>query len=99
VKGATPELGKAWKECRYLYVPCCASNHWFALQIDLEERTIFMFDSLKGHIRRVELEAYILPLQEIIPSLIKFHVTSEEEYNTEKFKFVKVKDVPQQMNG
>ncbi|XP_022891681.1 uncharacterized protein LOC111406496 [Olea europaea var. sylvestris] len=65
----------------------------------MEERAILMFDSLKGHIRRAALEAYLLPLQVLIPLIIKSHVTSESKYSTENFKFVNVKDVPQQVNG
>ncbi|KAL2512679.1 Cysteine proteinases superfamily protein [Abeliophyllum distichum] len=49
VDGSIPELGKSWKDCRYLYAPCCA---------------------------------------------IGSHC-----YSTEKFKFVKMKEVPQQHNG
>lgn len=99
VAGDTPELAKPWKDCKYVYLPCNTNNHWFALKIDLEERTIFMFDSLKNHMRWAVLESYILPLQEVIPMLIKFHVTSDENYSTEKFKFVMVDNIPQQNNG
>ncbi|XP_022872187.1 ubiquitin-like-specific protease 1A [Olea europaea var. sylvestris] len=99
VRGATSELGKPWRDCKYLYLPCWTRDHWFAVQVDIEERAILMFDSLKGHIRRAALEAYLLPLQVLIPLIIKSHVTSESKYSTENFKFVNVKDVPQQVNG
>ncbi|KAL6509456.1 hypothetical protein OROGR_022766 [Orobanche gracilis] len=62
-------------------------------------KTIFMFNSLKDHMRWVVRESYILPLQEVMPMLIKFHVTSDENYSTEKFKFVMVDNIPQQNNG
>ncbi|KAL2537113.1 uncharacterized protein Fot_18504 [Forsythia ovata] len=63
VVGSTPELGKSWKDCRYLYAPCCAiGSHWFAVKIDLEDRTIFIFDNLKSHVRKAELEAFMKPL-------------------------------------
>ncbi|XP_022899514.1 ubiquitin-like-specific protease 1A [Olea europaea var. sylvestris] len=99
VRGATSELGKPWKDCKYLYLPSWTHDHWFAVQVDIEEWAILMFDSLKGHIRRAVLEAYFLSLQVLIPLIIKSHVTSESKYSTENFKFVNVKDVPQQVNG
>ncbi|KAL2480226.1 Ubiquitin-like protease domain-containing protein [Abeliophyllum distichum] len=100
VDGSIPELGKCWKDCRYLYAPCCAiGSHWFAVKIDLEDRTVFIFDGLKSHVRKVELEAFIKPLQVVIPILMKLHVKCDDSYSTEKFKFVKMKEVPQQHNG
>ncbi|KAL2460674.1 Ulp1 protease family protein [Abeliophyllum distichum] len=100
VDGSIPELGKCWKDCRYLYAPCCAiGSHWFAVKIDLEDRTIFIFDSLKSHVRKAELEAFMKPLQVVIPMLMKLHVKCDDSYSTEKFKFVKMKEVPQQHNG
>ncbi|KAL2505382.1 Ubiquitin-like protease domain-containing protein [Abeliophyllum distichum] len=100
VDGSIPELGKCWNDCRYLYAPCCAiGSHWFAVKIDLEDRTIFIFDSLKSHVRKAELEAFMKPLQVVIPILVKLHVKCDDSYNTEKFKFVKMKEVPQQHNG
>ncbi|XP_022842230.1 sentrin-specific protease 1-like [Olea europaea var. sylvestris] len=65
----------------------------------MEERAIFIFDSLNGHIRQAALEAYFLPLHVVIPLIIKSHVTDESKYSTENFKFMNMKDVPQQMNG
>ncbi|KAL2493374.1 Ubiquitin-like protease domain-containing protein [Abeliophyllum distichum] len=67
--------------------------------IDLEDRTIFIFDSLKSHVRKAEFEAFIKPLQVVIPILMKLHVKCDDSYSTEKFKFVKMKEVPQQHNG
>ncbi|KAL2533040.1 Ulp1 protease family protein [Abeliophyllum distichum] len=100
VNGSIPELSKSWKDCRYLYAPCCAiGSHWFAMKIDLEDRTIFIFDSLKSHVRKAELEAFMKPLQVVIPMLMKLHVKCDDSYSTEKFKFVKMKEVPQQHNG
>ncbi|KAL2466965.1 Ulp1 protease family protein [Abeliophyllum distichum] len=100
VDGSIPELGKCWKDCRYLYAPCCAiGSHWFAVKIDLEDRTIFIFDSLKSHVRKAELEAFMKPLQVVIPMLMKLHVKCDDSYSTEKFKFVKMKEVHQQHNG
>ncbi|KAL2465384.1 Ulp1 protease family protein [Abeliophyllum distichum] len=85
VDGSIPELG--WKDCRYLYAPCCAiGSHWFAVKIDLEDRTIFIFDSLKSHVRKAELEAFMKPLQVVIPILMKLHVKCDDSYSTEKFK-------------
>ncbi|KAL2474657.1 Ulp1 protease family protein [Abeliophyllum distichum] len=88
------------EDCRYLYAPCCAiGSHWFAVKIDLEDRTIFIFDSLKSHVCKAELEALMKPLQVVIPMLMKLHVKCDDSYSTEKFKFVKMKEVPQQHNG
>ncbi|KAL2523773.1 Ulp1 protease family protein [Abeliophyllum distichum] len=64
-----------------------------------EDRTIFIFDSLKSHVRKAELEAFMKPLQVVIPMLMKLHVKCDDSYSTEKFKFVKMKEVPQQHNG
>ncbi|KAL2491401.1 Ulp1 protease family protein [Abeliophyllum distichum] len=37
VDESTIELGKSWKDYRYLYAPCCAiGSHWFAVKIELE---------------------------------------------------------------
>ncbi|KAL2525219.1 Ubiquitin-like protease domain-containing protein [Abeliophyllum distichum] len=100
VDGSIPELGKSWKDCRYLYAPCCAiDSHWFAVKIDLEDKTIFIFDSLKSHVRKAELEAFMKPLQVVITILMKLHVKCDDSYSTEKFKFVKMKEVHQQHNG
>ncbi|KAL2542863.1 Ulp1 protease family protein [Abeliophyllum distichum] len=100
VDGSIPELGKSWKDCRYLYAPCCAiGSHWFAVKIDLEDRTIFIFANLKSHIRKAELEAFMKPLQVVIPILMKLHVKCDDSYSTEKFKFVKMKEASQQHNG
>lgn len=60
----TPKLDKPWKDHIYLYLSCCTNNHWFALYIDLEERTIFMFDNLKRQIRRQLWKAHILSQHE-----------------------------------
>ncbi|KAL2457822.1 ubiquitin-like-specific protease 1A [Forsythia ovata] len=63
VEGSTPELGKPWRDYRYMYAPCCAiGSHWFAVKIDLEDRTIFIFDSLKIHVCKTELKAFMMPL-------------------------------------
>ncbi|KAL2529298.1 uncharacterized protein Fot_21899 [Forsythia ovata] len=63
VDGSTPEFSKSWKECRYLCAPCCAiGSHWFSMKIDLEDQTIFIFDSLKSHVHKAELEAFMKPL-------------------------------------
>lgn len=96
---ATLVLGKPWKKCKYLYFPCCTNNHWIAFQINLEEWTIYMFNNLKNHVLGAALETYILPLQKVIPLLIKLHVTRDEKYSMKKFKFVKLKDVLQLRNG
>ncbi|KAL2453592.1 Ubiquitin-like protease domain-containing protein [Abeliophyllum distichum] len=69
------------------------------MKIDLEDRTIFIFDSLKSHVRKAELEAFMKPLQVVIPMLMKLHVKCDDSYSTEKFKFVKMKEVHQQHNG
>ncbi|KAL2538808.1 sentrin-specific protease 1-like [Forsythia ovata] len=48
VVGSTPELGKVWKDCRYLYAPCCAIGcHWFAVKIDLEDPNNIYLRQLK----------------------------------------------------
>ncbi|KAL2479771.1 Ubiquitin-like protease domain-containing protein [Abeliophyllum distichum] len=100
VDGSIPELGKSWKDCRYLYAHCCAiGSHWFAVKIDLEDRTIFIFDTLKSHVRKAELEAFMKPLQVVIPILMKLHVKCDDSYSTEKFKFDKMKEVPQNIMG
>ncbi|KAL2475827.1 Ulp1 protease family protein [Abeliophyllum distichum] len=69
------------------------------MKINLEDRIIFIFDSLKSHVRKAELEAFMKPLQVVIPMLMKLHVKCDDSYSTEKFKFVKMKEVPQQHNG
>ncbi|KAL2457256.1 Ulp1 protease family protein [Abeliophyllum distichum] len=76
-----------------------SNQHTESVKIDLEDRTIFIFDSLKSHVRKAELEAFMKPLQVVIPILMKLHVKCDDSYSTEKFKFVKMKEVPQQHNG
>ncbi|KAL2472236.1 Ulp1 protease family protein [Abeliophyllum distichum] len=62
VEGSTPEFGKLWRDCRYLYAPSYAiGSHWFAVKIDLEDRIIFIFDNLKSHVCKTELEAFMMP--------------------------------------
>ncbi|KAL2517047.1 Ulp1 protease family protein [Abeliophyllum distichum] len=100
VDESIPELGKSWKDCRYLYAPCCAiGSHWFAVKIDLENRTIFIFDSLKSHVRKAELKAFMKPLQVVIPLLMKLHVKCDDSYSTEMFRFIKMKEVSQHIMG
>ncbi|KAL2486689.1 Ulp1 protease family protein [Abeliophyllum distichum] len=55
--------------------------------------------SLKSHVRKAELEAFMKPLQVVIPILMKLHVKCNDSYNIEKFKFLKMKEVHQQYNG
>ncbi|KAL8547970.1 hypothetical protein ACS0TY_007312 [Phlomoides rotata] len=45
VDGESPELGKAWKGCRFLYIPCCFKSHWIALRVDIQERKIEVYNS------------------------------------------------------
>ncbi|KAL2526455.1 Ulp1 protease family protein [Abeliophyllum distichum] len=71
---------------------------WLTGEIDLEDITIFIFDSLKSHVRKAELEAFMKLLQVVIPILMKLHVKCDDSYSTEKFKFVKMKEVSQQHN-
>ncbi|KAL2545687.1 ubiquitin-like-specific protease 1A [Forsythia ovata] len=69
------------------------------VKIDLEDRTIFIFDSLKSHVRKAELEAFMKPLQVVIPLLMKLYVKCDDSYSTEQFRFIKMKEFPQQHNG
>ncbi|KAL2545705.1 Ulp1 protease family [Forsythia ovata] len=75
------------------------ANKSTKLKIDLEDRTIFIFDSLKSHVRKAELEAFMKPLQVVIPLLMKLYVKCDDSYSTEQFRFIKMKEFPQQHNG
>ncbi|KAL2489672.1 uncharacterized protein Fot_42964 [Forsythia ovata] len=81
VEGAAPNLGKPWKICRYLYLPYCVPNsHWFAVEIDLEERRINIFDSLTSMVRESNLGNYMKPIKVVVPRLMKKYVN--ENYST-----------------
>ncbi|XP_022895423.1 uncharacterized protein LOC111409629 [Olea europaea var. sylvestris] len=99
VEGASPVLGKHWSNCKFLYVPYCVpGSHWFALKIDLTERTIYIYDSLPKHIRAAQLAECMKPIQVVIPLLIKEHIAREEKFSTSMFRYQRVV-VPEQTNG
>ncbi|KAL2506629.1 Ulp1 protease family protein [Abeliophyllum distichum] len=98
VEGAAPVLRKPWKICRYLYLPYCVPNsHWFAVEIDLEERRIHIFDSLTSMVREAKLGNYMKPLKVVVPRLMKKYVN--ENYSTSMFTHHRVKKLPVQDNG
>ncbi|KAL2491032.1 Ulp1 protease family protein [Abeliophyllum distichum] len=95
VEGAAPVLRKPWKICRYLYLPYCVSNsHWFAVEIDLEERRINIFDSLTSMVREAKLGIYMKPLKVVVPRFMKKYVN--ENYSTSTFTHHRVKKLPVQ---
>jgi hypothetical protein len=99
VEGTSPVLGKHWNNCRFLYAPYCVpGSHWFALKIDLMERTIYIYDSLPKHIRAAQLAECMKPIQVVVPWLIKAHVVHDENFNTKMFHYQRVV-VPGQTNG
>ncbi|KAL2456471.1 Ulp1 protease family protein [Abeliophyllum distichum] len=98
VEGAAPVLGKPWKTCRYLYLPYCVPNsHWFAVEIDLQERQIHIFDSLTSMVREAKLGNYMKPLKVVVPRLMKKYVN--DNYSTSMFTHHRSKKLPVQDNG
>ncbi|KAL2503158.1 Ulp1 protease family protein [Forsythia ovata] len=98
VEGAAPNLGKPWKICRYLYLPYCVPNlHWFAVEIDLEERRLNIFDSLTSMVRESNLGKRLKPLKVVVPRLMQKYVN--QNYSTSMFTHHRVKKLPVQDNG
>ncbi|KAL2453446.1 Ulp1 protease family protein [Abeliophyllum distichum] len=98
VEGAAPVFGKPWKTCSYLYLPYCVPNsHWFAVEIDLEERRIHIFDSLTIMVCEAKLGNYMKPLKVVVPRLMKKYVN--ENYSTSMLTHHRVKKLPVQDNG
>lgn len=90
VDGNSPELGKCWKGCRFLYILCCLVDHWVSLKVDMKARLIEIYDSFSSRRRNSKLQSLILP------KLIRSEI--DENY---KLKCFDVKNVscPQQENG
>ncbi|XP_052200046.1 ubiquitin-like-specific protease 1A [Diospyros lotus] len=98
VKGVIPSLGKPWSICRYLYLPyCIPRSHWFAIEVDLQERQINILDSLPSSVHDAQLSNYMKPVRMVIPWLMKLHVN--ENYNTSMLKYKRVRPLPEQNNG
>ncbi|KAL8508275.1 hypothetical protein ACS0TY_018748 [Phlomoides rotata] len=92
VDGESPELGKAWKGCRFLYIPCCFKSHWIALRVDIQERKIEVYNSIGRVINRENISA----IENVLPKLICDKL--DKTYGLQSFSIVSIA-CPQQSNG
>ncbi|KAL8484476.1 hypothetical protein ACS0TY_026962 [Phlomoides rotata] len=92
VDGKSPELGKAWKGCRFLYIPCCVKSHWIALRVDIQERKIEVYNSLGRYIIREKISI----IENVLPKLICAKL--DETYGLQSLRSESIA-CPQQLNG
>ncbi|KAL8523431.1 hypothetical protein ACS0TY_013403 [Phlomoides rotata] len=92
VDDRSPILGKAWKGCRFLYIPCCINGHWIAIRVDIKERKIEVYNSLGGQVIHEE----IFPIEIALPKQICS--TVDESYGLQRLRVENIA-CPQQPNG
>ncbi|KAL8506721.1 hypothetical protein ACS0TY_017571 [Phlomoides rotata] len=91
VDGESPELGKAWKGCRFLYIPCCFKSHWIALRVDIQERKIEVYNSMRRVINREKISV----IENVLPKLIC--VKLDKTYGLQSLSIESIA-CPQQLN-
>ncbi|KAL8549978.1 hypothetical protein ACS0TY_008705 [Phlomoides rotata] len=92
VDGKSPELGKAWKGCRFLYIPWCLKSHWIALRVDIQERKIEVYNSMGRVINCEKISVF----ENILPKLICAQL--DENYGLQSLSSESI-SCPQQLNG
>ncbi|GER52122.1 deubiquitinase and deneddylase Dub2 [Striga asiatica] len=80
-----------------LYVPFCkeGNGHWLALEIDLSQRCIYVYDSETSVMRRAQLERQLEPIRVVVPMLL---TKLNANYSAEKFDWKRLTS-PSQSNG
>ncbi|GER54653.1 sentrin-specific protease, partial [Striga asiatica] len=71
------------------------NSHWLALEIDLFQRCIYVYDSETSVMRRAQLERQLEPIRVVVPMLL---TKLNANYNAEKFDW-KWLTSPSQSNG
>ncbi|KAL8544954.1 hypothetical protein ACS0TY_005237 [Phlomoides rotata] len=92
VDGESPELGKAWKGCRFLYIPWCVKSHWIALRVDIQERKIEVYNNMGRVINREKISV----IENVLPKLICAKL--DENYGLQSLSSESIA-CPQQSNG
>ncbi|CAA3001906.1 sentrin-specific protease 1-like [Olea europaea subsp. europaea] len=100
IYGLSPEKSKRWDSCTSLYIPCNVEmKHWITLKVDLAERTIYVYDSMKSCTRFGKLEKVMRPLVKVIPRMMKESSLFGENYPRKQFVWRRHAEVPQQNNA
>ncbi|VFQ81952.1 unnamed protein product [Cuscuta campestris] len=104
VKGLAREYARPWSECDFVYMPLNTGDHWLLLVLEVEGRTIRVYDSKgkKGKICRA-LNTYVQCITELLPVLLDmlnvYDEHSDGPMGKRKFCIKAVDGCPQQNDG
>lgn len=104
VKGLVRKYSRPWVECDFVYMPLSIGDHWVLLVLEVEGRTIRVYDSKgrKGNAFR-SLSEYMQCLTELLPVLVDllgvYKEHSDGLMGKRKFSISVVDGCPQQDDG
>ncbi|VFQ72129.1 unnamed protein product [Cuscuta campestris] len=104
VKGLAREYSRPWAECDFVYMPLNTGNHWVLLVLEVEGRTIRVYDS-KGKRGKVcrSLNGYGQCVTELLPVLLDLLGVYDEHADgpmgNKKFSINIIDGCPQQDDG
>ncbi|VFQ80651.1 unnamed protein product [Cuscuta campestris] len=104
VLGLAREYSRPWSECDFVYMPLNTSDHWILLVLEVEGRTIRVYDSKgrKGKSSRA-LNEYVECMTELLPVLLNllsvYDEHSDGPMGKKKFNIKVVDECPQQDDG
>ncbi|KAL2470620.1 Ulp1 protease family protein [Abeliophyllum distichum] len=71
VHGKSQLNGQTWEGCTHLYIPVLANAHWFAVEMNFAESTLYVYDPDKSLFTQGQLENFLESVCYSIPFLAK----------------------------
>lgn len=95
--------GKDWKFVNYVYMPILLNNnHWVALEIDMDKRTVFVLDCDVNLIKIADLHVCLNHLVSLVPVWISHYEAMADFTNawgTKKFFLSRNPTLPRNKSG
>ncbi|KAL2506329.1 Ulp1 protease family protein [Abeliophyllum distichum] len=79
VYGKSQSNGQSWEGCTHIYIPVLANAHWFAVEINFAESTLYVYDPNKSCLTQGQLEKFLESVCYFIPLLAKSVKISVED--------------------
>ncbi|KAL2462203.1 Ulp1 protease family protein [Abeliophyllum distichum] len=71
VHGKSQSNSPPWEGCTHLYIPVLANAHWFAVEMNFAESTLYVYDPDKSCLTQGQLEKFLESVCYFIPLLAK----------------------------
>ncbi|KAL2519091.1 Ulp1 protease family protein [Abeliophyllum distichum] len=71
VHGKSQSNGQPWEGCTHLYIPVLANAHWFAVEVNFFEGTVYVYNPDKSCLTQGQLEKFLESVCYFIPVLAK----------------------------